>query len=218
MKTCTSPSFSTYSNNNVGDGRTFGSYYVHNNMWNNDNGQQWLNACNYDNWYVIANQPNDPENAVKTYPNVHKDYADAPLSRIVSSRFAANSPRCAGCIYNVAYDIWIGDGFSNELMIWTENWGQRPAGSLVDSSEWIGGQEYEVWRAPGGQDIMTFVSKVPQLSGTMPLQEFFKNITARGWIPADSTTWQVDYGVEIVDTNGTNQRFNFTDFSITETS
>ena len=43
---------------------------------------------------------------------------------------------------------------------------------------------------------------------------FFADVRARGWTP--TTTWQVDYGVEVVDTNGNPERFDFTDFSITD--
>jgi hypothetical protein len=213
---CTNPSFTTTSTNNEGDGRTYGAYYVHNNMWNNENGTYTLGVCNFDNWYEVATQPDGT--AVRAYPNVHKDYSDKPLAAIQSAKFAADSPRCDGCIYNVAFDIWINKDFDNELMIWTENFNQRPAGSQLGKTT-IGGHEYEVWKSggatsPGG--IFTYVSVIPQLSGTMPLQLFFKDLETRKWIPADSTTWQVDYGVEICDTNNTPQRFNFTDFAITE--
>jgi hypothetical protein len=200
-----------------GDGRTFGEYYVHNNMWNNAGGTQTLSACSYDNWYVDAVQPDGT--AVRTYPNVHKDYDNAALSGITSADFAATSPRCAGCIYDVAFDIWINQGFGNELMIWTENWNQRPAGTMVESSQTIGGKDYEVWKSGGVTSrggIFTYVSKTAQTSGTMPLQDFFADVAARGWIPASSTTWQVDYGVEICDTNNALQRFRFTDFSIAD--
>ena len=48
----------------------------------------------------------------------------------------------------------------------------------------------------------------------MPLSLFFADVRARGWTP--TTTWQVDFGVEIVDTNGNPERFDFTDFSIND--
>jgi hypothetical protein len=151
---------------------------------------------------------------VQTYLNVHRDYNNRALSTITSARFAATGPRCAGCIWNIAFDIWIGDEFSHELMIWTENWNQRPAGNMVGTTT-IGGKQYQVWRSGSGDGgILTYVSVVPQLSGTMPLSAFFADVRARGWTP--TTTWQVDYGVEVVDTNGTPQRFNFTDFYIND--
>ena len=79
------------------------------------------------------NVPNHDDNAVEAYMNVHKDYDDEPLANIDSATFAAQGPHCDGCIWNIAFDIWLGEGLTHELMIWTENWGQRPAGSEIDT-------------------------------------------------------------------------------------
>jgi Glycosyl hydrolase family 12 len=203
-----------------GSGRSFfdesgGEYYVHNNNWNDTaGGNSVITACNYDNWSLISDIPDHSDRSVQTYPNVHRDYNDIPLSQIQSARFAATGPHCAGCIWNIAFDIWMGGGFSHELMIWTENWNQRPAGNQVDTTT-IGGQQYTVWRSGSGDGgIITYLSVTPQTSGTMPLALFFADVRARGWTP--TTTWQVDYGVEVVDTNGNPERFDFTDFAITD--
>ncbi|MFC9689731.1 hypothetical protein ACFTSF_14405 [Kribbella sp. NPDC056951] len=217
-QTCTKPTWTTTATGNQGEGRTYGQYYVHNNMWNNHNGTYTMAVCNYNSWYEDVTQSRPGDNGVQAYPNVHKDYNDFPLAKIQSAKFAATAPSCTGCIYNVAFDVWINDGFSNELMIWTQNHGQTPAGTKVGTTT-IGGQAYEVWKAggttkPGG--IFTYKSVNSQTSGTMPLQAFFKDLEARKWIPANSTTWQVDYGVEVVSTNNTKQRFTFNDFSIQE--
>ncbi|MFG1908828.1 hypothetical protein [Kribbella sp. NPDC048928] len=210
--TCTNPSFVTTSTNNQGDGRTFGAYYVHNNMWNNDNGTYTLSACNYDNWYLDVTQPLPGDRGVQAYPNVHKDYNDVPLSKIKSAKFAATTPaNCSGCIYNVAFDAWIGDGLNNELMIWTDNKSQVPAGKKVGTVT-FGGFTYDVWHQDG---YTAYVSQVTQKSGTMPLASFFTDMTNRGWAPK-ATTWQVDYGVEVVSTGNTKQRFSFNDFSLQE--
>jgi hypothetical protein len=205
---------------NEGAGRSYfepngEEYFVHNNNWNdNAGGNSVITACNYNNWYVVSNTPKHSDNSVQTYPNVHRDYQNRALSTIESARFAATGPRCAGCIWNIAFDIWIGNEFTHELMIWTDNWNQRPAGNMVGMTT-IGGQQYEVWRYGGGDGgILTYVSVVPQTSGTMPLAAFFADVRARGWTP--TTTWQVDYGVEIVDTNGRPERFTFTDFFIND--
>ena len=217
-KSCTNPGWVTTATGNAGEGRTYGQYYVHNNMWNNHNGTYTMSVCNYDNWFEDVTQPKPGDLGVQAYRNVHKDYADLPLARIQSAKFAATAPSCSGCIYNVAFDIWINNGFENELMIWTQNSGQTPAGSKIGTTT-IGGQQYEVWKTdgantPGG--IFTYKSVNTQTAGTMPLQSFFQDLEARKWIPANSTTWQVDYGVEVVSTNNTKQRFAFTDFSIQE--
>jgi hypothetical protein len=192
-----------------------GEYYVHNNNWNdNAGGNTVITACNYNNWYLISNTPNHSDMSVQTYPNVHRDYNNVALTTIKSARFAATGPRCTGCVYNIAFDIWLGSGFSHELMIWTDNWGQRPIGKIVDTVT-IGGHQYQVWRSGSGDGgVFTYLSTTPQLSGDMPLSEFFKDVQNRGW--KATTTWQVDYGVEIVDTNGKPERFDFNNFAITD--
>jgi hypothetical protein len=192
-----------------------GDYFIHNNNWNDDaGGNTVITACDYDNWYLISDTPNHSDMSVQTYPNVHRDYNNVPLTRITSARFAATGPRCSGCVYNIAFDVWLGSGFSHELMIWTDNWGQRPIGNVVDTIT-IGGHQYQVWRSGSGDGgVFTYLSTTPQLSGDMPLSEFFKDVQNRGW--KVTTTWQVDYGVEIVDTNGSPERFDFTDFAITD--
>ena len=192
-----------------------GEYLIHNNNWNDDaGGNTVITACDYDNWYLISDTPNHSDMSVQTYPNVHRDYNNVPVTKITSARFAATGPRCTGCVYNIAFDIWMGSGFSHELMIWTDNWGQRPIGNIVDTVT-IGGHQYQVWRSGSGDGgVFTYLSTTPQLSGDMPLSEFFKDVQNRGW--KATTTWQVDYGVEIVDTNGNPERFDFTDFAITD--
>ena len=192
-----------------------GEYMIHNNNWNDDaGGNTVITACDYDNWYLISDTPNHSDMSVQTYPNVHRDYNNVPVTKITSARFAATGPRCTGCVYNIAFDIWMGSGFSHELMIWTDNWGQRPIGNIVDTVT-IGGHQYQVWRSGSGDGgVFTYLSTTPQLSGDMPLSEFFKDVQNRGW--KATTTWQVDYGVEIVDTNGNPERFDFTDFAITD--
>ncbi|TDD25241.1 hypothetical protein E1218_15150 [Kribbella turkmenica] len=212
MKSCSNPVWTTTATNNQGAGRTFGAYYVHNNMWNNENGTYTLGACSFDNWWVDVTQPLPGDKGVQAYPNVHKDYDDVPLSKIKSAKFAATTPaNCGACIYNVAFDAWIGDGLNNELMIWTDNKGQVPAGRKVDTVT-FGGFTYDVWHTNG---YTAYVSQVTQKSGTMPLASFFDDMVKRGWAPK-ATTWQVDYGVEVVSTGNTKQRFAITDFSIQE--
>lgn len=209
---CTNPTFLTTSTDNMGDGRDFGPYYVHNNMWNNENGTYTLGACNYDSWYVTAKQPKPADNGVQTYPNVHKDYDDVPISKIESVRFAYTTPvECTGCVYDVAVDAWLGPDLENELMIWTENKGQTPAGDKV-AVVTFAGHTYDVWHDTG---YTAYVSRVTQKSGTLPMASFLSDMVARGWVP-QPTTWQVDFGVEVVSTAGIERRFDFTDFSISE--
>jgi Glycosyl hydrolase family 12 len=210
---CANPVFVTSDTNG---GWSNGGYYVHNNMWNSSAGlgPETLFACSYNNWYVVSNQT-DNAGAVKTYPNVHKDYNNVPISSFntINSTFAATSPHVG--IYDVAYDIWtngVATSGSTEFMIWTENYNQVPAGSQV-ASVIFGGRTYNVWKTSDSSYI-AFVPTVVFTSGTVDLLEIFNWTISKGWLPANSTLGQICFGVEIVATNGGNATFQFTDFSI----
>jgi len=213
---CTHTVFTTSDTNG---GFSDGGYYVHNNMWNSSAGlgPETLYACSYHNWYVVSNQTNNA-GAVKTYPNVHKDYADVPISsfKTITSTFAATSPHVG--IYNVAYDIWtngVATSGSTEIMIWTENYKQVPAGSRA-ATVTLGGRMYDVWKTSNNHYI-AFVPKMVVTSGTIDILELFQWTMTQGYLPMNSTLGQLDFGVEIVETGGGEATFRFTDFSITST-
>jgi hypothetical protein len=216
VRACTNPSFNTGDPNG---GWSNGGYYVHNNMWNCGSYAcaETLYACSYHNWYVVANTNNNSgDGAVKTYPNVHKDYNNVAISTFdtITSSFAASSPHVG--IYNVAYDIWtngVATPGCTEFMIWTENYNQVPAGSLAATAT-LGGRTYNVWKTSSGGYI-AFVPAAVFTSGTIDLLEIFKWTMSKGWLPANSTVGQICFGVEIVSTNSTKATFKFTDFSIT---
>jgi hypothetical protein len=213
---CTNPVFVTSDPNG---GWSTGGYYVHNNMWNSASYQcsETLSACSYHSWYVIANMNNTTgDGAVKTYPNVHKDYNNVPIGSFnaITSTFAETSPHVG--IYDVAYDIWtngVATSGSTEFMIWTENYNQAPSGSLA-ATVTFGGRTYNVWKT-SNNGYIAFVPTVVFTSGAVDLLEIFKWTMSKGWFPSNSTVGQIDFGVEIVSTNGVNAVFKFTDFSIT---
>ena len=196
-----------------------GGYYVHNNMWNcrKYSCSETLYACSYHSWYVVANMNNNSgDGAVKSYPNVHKDYKNVPIRsfKSITSTFAAKSPHVG--IYNVAYDIWtngIATSGSTEFMIWTENFQQTPAGNRVTTAT-FGGRKYNVWKTANNH-YLAFLPTTPFTSGTVDLLAILRWATAQGWLAPNSTLGQIDFGVEIVSTSGANARFDFTDFSIT---
>jgi len=211
---CKSPVFVTSDPNG---GFNDGGYFVHNNMWNSSAGlgPETLYACSYHDWYVVSNQTNNA-GAVKTYPNVHKDYNAVPISSFttITSTFAETSPHVG--IYDVAYDIWtngVATSGSTEFMIWTENYKQVPAGSRAATTT-LGGRTYDVWKTSDNHYI-AFVPTVVFTSGTVDILQIFTWTTSQGWFPANSTLGQIDFGVEIVSTDDANATFQFTDFSIT---
>jgi len=178
---------------------------------------QTLYACAYNNWYAVADMNNSSgDGAVKTYPNVHEDFSEPAISSFhsISSTFAETSPHTG--IYEDAYDIWINgvaSSGSSEVMIWTENYHQVPAGSVL-ATVTFGGRTYQVWK---NGSYIALVATSNFTSGTVNLLEIFNWIMAKGWMPANSTLGQIDYGAEIVSTNGTPATFTFTNFSVTTT-
>jgi Glycosyl hydrolase family 12 len=217
-RSCPDPVFVTSDTNG---GWSTAGYYVHNNMWNwQEGGPETLYACAHNNWYVESTQPNTT--SVKTYPNVHLDINNmrgAPLSnyRTITTTFAGTGPRVG--IYNVAYDVWLNGvgwgGGTTEFMVWTENFNQRPLGS-VKATATFGGMAYDVWHFSNGDaNVISLVAKSTMLSGSLDLKAMFDWAIARNLMPPNPTVNQIGYGVEICSTNNTKQRFTFTDFSIT---
>jgi hypothetical protein len=223
---CTNPVWRSSSN---GAMYSDGGLIIHNNMWNTSGYRvsETVEACSYRSWNVIATADNSSgDGAVKTYPNVHKDYhnwstgSEPPLSNypILSSSFAAAGPNTG--IYDIAYDIWLngvgnGGGSNREVMIWTDNQAQRPAGSVVATGLAFGGQTWTLW-ATGDNHILSFVPGTDMAAGTVNIRAMLDYLISHGRVPANSTLGQIDYGVEIVSTNGAPGTFRFTSFSLTD--
>ena len=196
-----------------------GGYYVHNNMWNSAKYSpctETLYAFSFDNWHVVARMNNNTgDGAVKTYPNVHRNYDSVPIGSFdsMTSTFAETSPHVG--IYNFAYDIWI-NGIATtgctEIMIWTENYNQVPGGSYVQDVR-FGGRTYKVYKR-SNSGYIAFVPTVNFASGTLDLLEMMNWTIAKGWLSAQSTLNQICFGVEIVSTDDTDATFQVSTFSI----
>jgi hypothetical protein len=229
------------------DGRTFdapgtgGQYYVHNDAWNwqgpNSGQHELLYLCDQTNWHVDSWGFDTPEGEVFMYPSTKFDVtgsccAGKALStwpNEVAGRFAGSvSGYGAGSSYNVAWDLWlngVASGNYTEMMIWTQHGGNAaPAGSR--RADWTapGGQVYEVWwdgntAAQSGGSYLAFISKNTQLSGTVDIRAFIAESAARGYINANPTLNQLNFGVEVRDTGTATQaapaRFTLTDFALT---
>lgn len=227
------------------DGRTFpyspGQIYTHNDAWNwqgRSSGQtELMYLCNYNNWWVDSWGFSSDEGEVFMYPSSKLDITGSccggrPLSdwpNKVEGRFAGTvSGYGPGSAYNVAWDLWL-DGVASgnyvELMIWTQRGGNaNPAGSR--RADWTApnGQVYEVWwdgntSSMAGGSYLAFISKATQLSGTVDIRAFIAESAARGYIRANPTLNQLNYGIEVRDTGSATQqapaRFRLTDFALT---
>lgn len=217
--TCSNPSFVTSDPNGMWSN---GGYVVHNNMWNASgyNVSERLAACSFKNWRVRAKADNSSgDGAVKTYPNVHKDFhnwstgAEPRLSSFskIRSRFAARAPGVG--IYNVAYDIWLnGVPGNREVMIWTDNHNQVPAGTKFAKVK-LSGYTWRVY-ATGDNGYLAFVPTTRLTKGSLNLKAMLLWLVDKGKVPSDSTLGQICFGVEVVSTNGQWAKFKINDFSV----
>jgi hypothetical protein len=218
-RTCTNaPHVLPLNPTNAQDGITLAGFYVDTDTWNAASYQvsQTMYVCDYNNWYVVARMDNTAgDGAVKTYPNVHKDFSAAPAISsfsAISSTFAHAGPHVG--IYEFAYDIWlngVASSGSTEVMIWTDNFNQVPSGSVQETVT-FDGQSYQVYKSGS---YIAFVETSNVTSGTVNLLAFFNHIIGKGWIPSTSTLGAIDYGVELVSTAGMDATFVVDDFSLT---
>jgi len=200
-------------------------YWVHNNMWNASSYDvsQTLSACSFRNWKVTATADNaSGDGAVKTYPNVHKDFHnwstgyEPPLSSFsrIRSTWAARTPHVG--IYDAAYDIWLnGVPGEHEVMIWTENFHQVPSGSGAShiATRDFSGHRWKIW-ATDDNSYIAFVPTRRLTHGRLGLKAMLDWLVARGRLPQDVTLGAIDFGFEIVSTNGSPATFKVNDFSL----
>ena len=178
------------------------------------------------NWFTTVTTGDTSWDAVvKTYPNVHKDYRNwsTGVEPLVSSfasirsSFAHRVLRARG-MYNLAYDLWLnGVPGEHEVMIWTDNNGQVPAGTLHGPGHGVR-QDVDLFASasnailtfrPSGGALLTSgsldlegVPRPPDLIGQDPARTrpSARSATASRWPP----------------THGEPATFEFTEFSISD--
>ena len=219
---CTNPKYTIQQDsNNPQNGITIGKFYIDTDTWNAANYHlaQTMYVCDYNNWYVVANMNDTGDGAVKTYPDVHEDFTNSPKIssfNTITSSYAHVAPSAGN--WDFAYDIWINgvaSSGSTELMIWTQAMGKQA--DAIKSYPSLGtvtlnGITYNVHH--NGKGYIALEMLPYKASETINLKEVFTYIISKGLIPSGSTLGAIDYGVEIVSTNGTNQTFKVTNFSL----
>ena len=103
-------------------------------------------------------------------------------------------------------------------MIWTQNHGQTPGGSLLASDIKISGLSWDLY-ASSDNSYIAFVPSDGRAypSGTLDLTAFFNYLIHGGQVASTSTLSQIDYGVEVVSTGGGTVRYNVTNFQVSPT-
>lgn len=212
------PRFETSDTNG---GWSVDGYYVHNNMWNSskyDPCTSTLRAWSPGKWIVTTRMNNSAgDGAVKTYPNVHRDYRRARIDsfEVLRSTFVSRGPEQG--IYNFAYDIWINGIASRgctEVMIWTDNFKQVPGGRFVEEVT-FGGRAFQIYR-DARSGYIALVARENFSAGTVDLLEIVRWTIRKGWVPEGSTIDQICYGVEVVSTEDKEVKFRVDGFTIDE--
>jgi hypothetical protein len=205
---------------------------VYDNQWNcnpsgADNGApcgpESVHVCSASSWYVQSQMPAN-NTAVLTFPGVQDNFgtgSGVPISsfKAMTSTYAFVIPNVGD--YEMTYDIWLNGVASagcTEIMVWVDNHGQTPAGSVVKSNVMVGGSTYNVWRATGGS-WQTISFELPSsfsttASGTVDLLGIYNYVVNQGWMPASTTLYQIGFGPEICSTAGQNVTFYINDFTI----
>jgi hypothetical protein len=192
---------------------------------------QTLSASSMSHWQVHADL-SAGNTAVLSYPDAQDTLTDAsgnptPLSDFASltSTYATQMPSDTGTAgpaddYEAAYDIWLGHNaanYSQEIMVWTDNHNQTPAGSDTGKT-WTDpstGVAYEVW-ANSGNNPVTLVRKSNTTSGSVDLLSLFNWLHSAGY-STETGVNQIDYGFELCSTSGHTEAFTVTGYTLDAT-
>ena len=181
---------------------------------------QKLTAYSTGDWSFTATATGT---AVQSYPDTQQTMSQStglanPLTPDVSSSYTETSPSAGD--FESAYDIWLGSltngsgQYNQEIMIWTDNHGQTPAGKDTGKSAVIGGVTYEIWATPNNSTV-TMVAGANALSGSLDITTAITDLQSDGNVAAGEGYSQIDYGYEICSTGGSPETFGVSAYTLT---
>ena len=155
--------------------------------------------------FAVKLNANHGTTEVVGYPSDQCLIYSALPSSLKSSYHVTPPANSSGLDYEFAYDIWLtsasaarNNNWDNdlELMIWTYNHGQRPAGSRVatlsnGSAVWFDGNK------GSNNSTVSVVLRSNSTSGTIDITGIVAQLKSRGYIPSsDDGILDVEYGIE----------------------
>ncbi|HEY2003870.1 MAG TPA: hypothetical protein VGH44_02035 [Candidatus Saccharimonadia bacterium] len=201
---CTNPSWSSSDPQGTDPLGTDGVWWINNDAWSGSHGPQTLYVCNQSSWYAVSNQPNNG-GAVETYPDSEYDVAGRGNAtktiaqyNSITSTFSENFPAAGS--WDAAYDLWL-NNWSTEIMIWNQWTGTQlywPNNKSV--TVMLGGVPY--WFQNNGGELMFFRQTMAQ-SGSVDILSALKYLQSQGLVKSTDVPTQLEYGVEICSTSGT---------------
>lgn len=181
-----------------------GGYVVYNNEWNSGHGPQTIWANSYKDWGATSTQEAG-NTAIETYPCVQKNFSNVPVRsfKLIRNGFTEYMPsNKSGLDAEAADDVWL-NRYGIEVMIWVDNHGQRPSGSVIGHAT-ISGQHFAVWH--GGTDY-TFALNHRENKGVTHILASINWLISHHQIPANVTVAEVNFGWEIASTGGQARSF-----------
>jgi hypothetical protein len=191
-----------------------GGFDVFNNEWNAAQaGPQTVWADSFHSWGVVSTQADTT--GVKTYPSVQENFRDTRLTslrRLTSSFAESMPPAAADYRAEAAYDLWLND-YKNEVMVWVDNHGQQPAG-IVSSEAVLSGQHFRLYRGNAHMVSLVLLAGTHETTGSVNLLLALRWLVDHGYLRGSSSLTQVDFGWEIVSTNGIPLEFTLRNYSL----
>lgn len=159
---------------------------------------------------------------VLAYPSVQRvltlsDNSPAPIRGFERIRSTFRQSMLAAGDFEAAYDIWL-NAWNTEVMIWTDNHGQRPAGSPVASTV-LAGQRWTLWASSGSSGgypsgPFSFVLQHNERAGTALILLALDWLMSHRYIPSESAINDVEFGWEICSTNGRLESFQVKSYTL----
>ena len=206
---------------NPDGGFDIGGVHINNKVFDSRIHQElWATSASH--FGVVATAPRG-NTAVLSYPS-RQDLEYLPISRLKAllSTYSYTLPSAGD--FEAAYDIWVQPNGQTqnwdkdiEVMIWTQNHGQTPAGKVVGQAVTQYDQRFTVWLAGGkgkGDSTVTLVLNNPGNSGTMHILSVFRWLIAAGYFPARSALLDVENGWEICSTGGGPEQFTMNSYTL----
>jgi hypothetical protein len=195
-------------------------WWVDNDAWSGSHGPQTLNVCSQSSWDAVSTQP-DVQGQVETYPDTEYDVggrdngvSTKPISAFnaITSTFAESYPSAGS--WDAAYDLWT-NNWANETMVWNQYAGGQAFWYGQGTPVTIGGVQYHfvdngpcepvqcAKGGPGDGDELMFIMTNQETNGSVDLLSIYKWEVANHYASAADAPTQLEYGVEVCSTSGT---------------
>jgi hypothetical protein len=208
-------------------------YWVNNDAWSGGHGPETIQVCSPSSWNAVSDQPNNggqvetyPDTEYDVGGRDHP--STTPISGwalgSITSTFAEDFPSAGG--WDAAYDLWT-DNWTNETMVWNQWAGSNGywadcsraadpesyCGDPQNAAVTVDGVGYTfLANGPSNTDCTTtneancelmFFRDTQTSSGSVDLAAIFQWEVANGYAKASDVPTQLEYGVEVSYTSGT---------------